>query len=80
MVSVAAILEEIKGLNFKNKKAAAFGCYGWSGESTRIISENLKSAGFDMVNDGIRVMWNPDDESITKCAEYGKKFAANISD
>jgi len=80
LVSVAAILEEIKGLNFKNKKGAAFGCYGWSGESTRIISENLKSAGFDMVDDGIRVMWNPDDESITKCTEYGKKFAANISD
>ncbi len=34
LVSVAGMLEEIKGLKFKNKKAAAFGCYGWSGEST----------------------------------------------
>ena len=30
--SVAGIMEEIKGLGFKNKKAAAFGTYGWSGE------------------------------------------------
>jgi len=80
LVSVAGILEEIKGLKFKSKKAAAFGCYGWSGESTKIISESLKSAGFDMVDEGIRTMWNPDNESITNCTEYGKKFAAKISD
>jgi flavorubredoxin len=75
LVSVAGILEEIKGLKFKNKKAAAFGCYGWSGESTKIISENLESAGFELVDNGIRVMWNPDNESIAKCIEYGKKLA-----
>jgi anaerobic nitric oxide reductase flavorubredoxin len=80
LVSVAAILEEIKGLRFKNKKAVAFGCYGWSGESTKIISESLKSAGFEMVDNGIKALWNPDNESTTKCTEYGKKFVANISD
>jgi flavorubredoxin len=80
LVSVAAILEEIKGLKFKNKKAAAFGCYGWSGESIKIISESLKSAGFEIVDDGIKALWNPDNESTTKCTEYGKKFVANISD
>jgi flavorubredoxin len=78
LVSAAGILEEIKGLKFKNKKAAAFGCYGWSGESTKIISENLASAGFELVDDGIRVMWNPDDEGITKCVEFGKRFAADV--
>ena len=80
LVSVAAIIEEIKGLKFKRKKAAAFGCYGWSGESTKIICENLKSAGFEIMDDGIKVLWNPDDESTTKCAEYGERFVANISD
>ena len=78
LVSVAGILEEIRGLQFKGKKAAAFGCYGWSGESTKLISESLRSAGFDLVDDGIRVMWNPDSSSIEKCAEYGKQFAMNI--
>lgn len=80
LVSVAGILEEIKGLKFKNKKAAAFGCYGWSGESNRIISDNLKSAGFQIVDEGIKALWNPDTESAAKCTEYGKKFAENISD
>ena len=80
LVSVAGILEEIKGLRFKNKKAAAFGCYGWSGESNKIISESLKSAGFHIVDEGIKVLWNPDNESAVQCTDYGKKFAENISD
>jgi flavorubredoxin len=78
LVSVAGILEEIKGLQFKNKKAAAFGCYGWSGESTKIISENLTSAGFDLVDDGVKVMWNPDNENIAKCVKYGRELAAKV--
>jgi flavorubredoxin len=75
LVSVAGILEEIKGLKFKNKKAAAFGCYGWSGESVKIISSVLEESGFDVVDEGLKVMWNPDNESIAKCAEFGKQIA-----
>ena len=78
LVSVAAILEEIKGLSFKNKKAAAFGCYGWSGESVKITSGDLKESGFDVIDEGLRVMWNPDDESISKCVEFGKRFATSV--
>jgi flavorubredoxin len=78
LVSVAGLLEEIKGLQFKNKKAAAFGCYGWSGESTKIISDNLTSAGFELVDDGVKAMWNPDDENVNKCIEYGKLFAGKV--
>jgi flavorubredoxin len=78
LVSVAAILEEIKGLKFRNKKAAAFGCYGWSGESTKIISENLKAAGFELIDDGIRALWNPDDENKAQCIQYGKQIAGTL--
>jgi anaerobic nitric oxide reductase flavorubredoxin len=75
LTAVAALLEEIKGLKFQGKKAAAFGCYGWSGESVKVISENLQSAGFEVVDGGIKTLWNPDTESIGACIEYGKKVA-----
>ena len=75
LTAVAALLEEIKGLKFQGKKAAAFGCYGWSGESVKVISENLQSAGFEVVDGGIRSLWNPDTTSIETCVEYGKKVA-----
>ena len=78
LTSVAGILEEIKGMSFKNKKAAAFGCYGWSGESVKIITEELKKSGFNVINNGITAMWNPDDIAINKCFEYGRQFAEAI--
>ena len=75
LTSVAAILEEIKGLKFRGKKAAVFGCYGWSGESVKIISNTLETSGFHIVDEGLKVMWNPDDEGIEKCTEYGKRLS-----
>ena len=72
---VAEILEMIKEMRFKNKKAASFGCYGWSGESIKILKEHLEKSGFSVINDGIRALWNPDDESIGKCVEFGREIA-----
>ena len=57
--SVAGWMEFLKQLKFKNKKAAAFGCYGWSGESVKILQEQLKGAGFNVINENIRSQWNP---------------------
>ncbi len=73
--SMAGILEEIKGLSFKNKKAASFGTYGWSGESVKVLLEMLNKAGFSVVNDGLKVMWNPDEKNIAECMEFGSNFA-----
>ena len=50
--SIAGILEMIKGMKLKSKKAAAFGSFGWSGEAVKQITEYLKTAGFEVVNDG----------------------------
>lgn len=79
LTSVSATLEFIKGLKFKKKKAAAFGCYGWSGESTKIISDILEKSGFEIVDEGLKVNWDPDDENIEKCIEYGKNFSENLA-
>ncbi|SHI05787.1 anaerobic nitric oxide reductase flavorubredoxin [Desulfosporosinus lacus] len=70
--AVAGILEMIKGLAFKNKKGAAFGSYGWSGENTKLISTELEHAKFELLNEGLRVTWSPDDEALIKCQEFGQ--------
>lgn len=72
--STAAILEMVKGLEFKGKKAAAFGSYGWSGESVKLITEELRKAGFETINDGIREMWNPDQVTLDRCKNFGKSI------
>ena len=59
--SVAGWLEFLKQLKFKNKRAAAFGCYGWSGESVKILQERLRDAGFEVIDENVRSLWNPEE-------------------
>lgn len=79
LTSVAGMLEMIKGLKFKGKKAAAFGCYGWSGDSAKIISDSLEASGFEIADEACKVNWNPDNESVEKCIEYGKRFSQKFT-
>ncbi|MBA3012729.1 MAG: anaerobic nitric oxide reductase flavorubredoxin [Proteobacteria bacterium] len=78
LVHVAALLEEIKGLKFKKKKAGAFGSYGWSGEAVKIMLERLDNSGFDIIDQGLRITWAPDDESKLACRAYGKRFVEGL--
>ena len=75
LTSMAALIEEIKGLRFKGKKAAAFGCYGWSGESIEVINEGLREGGFEIVDEGLKVLWNPDEAGIQAAREFGGRIA-----
>ncbi len=72
---LAADLEIIKGLQFKNKKAAAFGSYGWSGESPKQIQKELKEAGFEVWDETLGVLWNPDEEARETCRKFGRQLA-----
>lgn len=74
LTSTAAILEMIKGFKFKGKKGAGFGSYGWSGESTKLITEELEKAGFEIINSGIRELWNPDEDGLNRCRDFGKSI------
>ncbi|MDT4377063.1 flavodoxin domain-containing protein [Blautia coccoides] len=62
--SVAGWMEFLKQLKFKNKKATAFGCYGWSGESIKILQDKLKEAGFEVIDENIKSLWNPEDQEF----------------
>ncbi|NYE56750.1 anaerobic nitric oxide reductase flavorubredoxin [Carboxydothermus ferrireducens] len=78
LYNLAGQLDLIKSLQFKGKKASAFGAYGWSGEGVKIITEILKEAGFEIVMEGIRELWNPDEEALKRCFEFGKNFAQAV--
>lgn len=78
MHATSGILEMVKGLGFKNKKAAAFGSYGWSGESVGILEEKIKAAKLDVVQDGLKILWVPDDEGMETCKDFGKSFVEKL--
>ncbi|HOC09057.1 MAG TPA: anaerobic nitric oxide reductase flavorubredoxin, partial [Bacillota bacterium] len=73
--SVAGFIHLMKEMRFKGKKAAAFGCYGWSGESVKVINELMADAGFEVINEGYRNQWNPDADSQNAAVNFGKKLA-----
>ncbi|MBN2073109.1 MAG: anaerobic nitric oxide reductase flavorubredoxin [Actinobacteria bacterium] len=73
--SVAGFIHLLKELKFKGKKAAAFGCFGWSGESVKVINELMANAGFEVASEGFRNQWNPDKDALKAAIEFGRKIA-----
>ncbi|HPC86781.1 MAG TPA: anaerobic nitric oxide reductase flavorubredoxin [Smithellaceae bacterium] len=76
--AMSALVEMIAGLKFKNKKAAAFGCYGWSGESVKVLTDHLYKAGFEVIGDGFKAMWQPEEEALARALAFGKDFAGKV--
>jgi flavorubredoxin len=75
---MAGLMEEVRGLKFKKKKGASFGSYGWSGESVKMLNELVQKAGFELISDGIKVLWTPDEEAKNQCIEFGKSFVSKL--
>lgn len=78
LATVGALLEELRGLSFQGKKAAAFGSYGWSGEGQVRLNSILKEIGYECVDEGIRQLWQPGDADLARCVEYGRQFALKV--
>ncbi|GAB6124961.1 anaerobic nitric oxide reductase flavorubredoxin [Humidesulfovibrio idahonensis] len=76
--SLGGLLEMVRGLGFKNKKGAAFGAYGWSGESVKMLTAQLKECGFEVAGEGIRAMWNPDGDALEQCRAFGRDFGQGL--
>jgi anaerobic nitric oxide reductase flavorubredoxin len=73
--TITPVLEDLKGLRFRNKIGAGFGTYGWSGESLGIIEEHLKSCGLAVPVPGVKAMWQPGEEDLARCVELGRAVA-----
>ncbi|MFA5519318.1 MAG: flavodoxin domain-containing protein, partial [Spirochaetota bacterium] len=75
---MAGLMEEVKGLKFKKKKGASFGSYGWSGESVKVLNDLAIQSGFELANEGLKVLWTPDEDGKQQCVEFGKTFAKSF--
>jgi anaerobic nitric oxide reductase flavorubredoxin len=76
--SLMPILEEIKGLKFKNKIGAAFGSYGWSGEGVKLIEQHLAACKIPTAAPGVLAKWQPTADDLEKCKALGRAVAKAV--
>ena len=76
--TITPILEDLKGLKFQNKIGAAFGSYGWSGESVKLIEEHLTRCKIPLATQGVRAKWQPKPADLEECRKLGRAAAKAI--
>ena len=76
--TITPILEDLRGLKFQNKIGAAFGSYGWSGESAKLIEEHLTRCKVGIAADGVRAQWQPKDADLSQCIALGRKVGQAV--
>lgn len=62
--TVAGFLCYLKGLSPKNRKAFAFGSYGWGGQSIKQIEDELVNCGFEICLEAMRIAYLPDEKQL----------------
>ena len=72
--SVGGWLDYARELKFKGKKAAAFGCYGWSGESVKILQAKLAEIGFETIEENVRANWKPGEADLAQIPALVEKL------
>ncbi|HOU51135.1 MAG: FprA family A-type flavoprotein [Smithella sp.] len=75
---MADVMTYLKGLKPANKIGAAFGSYGWSGESVKNLEAMLKEMKVDVIAESIAVKNAPGDDVLEKCHHLGKKIAEEL--
>ncbi|MBQ7456286.1 MAG: FprA family A-type flavoprotein [Desulfovibrio sp.] len=72
---VSAQLTYMKGLKPLHRIGGAFGSYGWSGESAKIIHEALASMGMEMPCQPLKCAWRPTKDVLKACHAFGETMA-----
>jgi flavorubredoxin len=76
--TVADFLTYMKGLKPTDKIGGAFGSYGWSGESVKMVQAELEAMKFDIIDPGIKIQYIPDTDGLSACYNYGQKIAQAV--
>jgi flavorubredoxin len=77
---MAGFLMYMRGLKPTNKLGASFGSYGWSGEAVGLMNEALKDMRIDVIEEGLKLKYVPDQASLEECIEMGRRIGRKINE
>ena len=75
LMPVYKLFALINPLRDKGKYGGAFGSYGWSGESPRIILENLRLLKLKIFEDTAAFLFSPEGSKEEYLKDFGRRFA-----
>ncbi|MDP6612939.1 MAG: FprA family A-type flavoprotein [Candidatus Hydrothermarchaeota archaeon] len=75
--TVGGFLTFLKGIRPPNKKAAAFGSYGWGKGAVRDINKALKDMKIELLP-SLEVKYIPNEDELNSCYEFGKEIAKEV--
>lgn len=75
---VSDLLTYARGLKPRGLVGAAFGSFGWSGESVKQVAEALASMKVELVGEPLSVKYVPEAEALRRAKELGRQVADAI--
>ena len=75
---MAGFLMYMRGLKPTNKFGAAFGSFGWSGEAVGLINTALEDMKIELIEDGLRMKYVPDQRKLEECVEMGRRIGKRV--
>lgn len=72
--TVGGFLTFLKGIRPPNKKAAAFGSFGWGKGAVGAINEEFKNMKFGVL-ESLEIKYVPYEKELFSCFEFGKRIA-----
>lgn len=78
--TMASFITYMKGLRPRKKLGFAFGSYGWSGEAVAQLNEYLKEIQAEVIHEGIKCKYAPNQEVLKSCEDLGRLLAQKIKE
>jgi flavorubredoxin len=78
LMPVYQVFALINPIRDRNKLAAAFGSYGWSGEGAKIMTSAMSNLKLKVIDEGLMIKFTPHHEVERKCIEYGRNFGKQM--
>ncbi|MBU0680899.1 MAG: flavodoxin domain-containing protein [Proteobacteria bacterium] len=79
MPTMADVLTYMKGLRPRKKIGAAFGSFGWSGESVNILTGFLEDMHCEVIEPGVKVKNVPDHAALQECFDLGVRVGMAVN-
>jgi len=80
LLPVYKLFSQINPIRDKGKLGGAYGSYGWSGESPRIILENLRLLKLKIFEDTAQFKFSPSGDKEAFLKDFGRRYALKFKE